>query len=411
MATISYVTTTHSLKRPIEQLFNDEYWKDIFVGVMLKFFPFEKVNISRIGYNELCHNSNAEWDIDTICQFIRWCENTKFDKFSWLSVLSNTRITWDDNLLDKTGASCYDWIYSHLSKLNNVKWTNSFIIKHKNYFDWGELTLNPSISWTESLLFEVEDKVLWSKLIGNPNVKWSKRIIERVNRSLESSHAYAANYNFYKEYVDLALSKGFKPFNTNNLLDNALQYLQQFKLCRFDNDFYKTVWTALSKNPNIPWTTDDIRTLDKIDLDKIVYSKNRLPLEFCDLVRIKEYFTKEHDSYKSGEFLLRIELENDSFWTPEHIKQLTTFRSFSSEKGYCSDMIAYNNSVRWNHELFNFIKDYGLCWDEQYKPLIERENFFEFLMDSYGKKELLYFFNQIYDANRNYYSKNKFHEL
>jgi hypothetical protein len=82
----------------------------------------------------------------------------------------------------------------------------------------------------EELLFEVEDKIIWSELIGNPNVKWSKRIIERVNRSLESSHAYAVNYNFYKEHVDLALSKGFKPFNTNNLLDNALQYLQQLSL-------------------------------------------------------------------------------------------------------------------------------------------------------------------------------------
>ena len=65
-------------------------------------------------------------------------------------------------------------------------------------------------------------------------------------------------------------------------------------------------------------------------------------------------------------------------------------------------MIAYNDSVRWNPELFNFIRDYGLYWDEQYVPLIERENFFEFLMESYGKKELLYFFNRIYDVNRIY---------
>ena len=74
-------------------------------------------------------------------------------------------------------------------------------------------------------------------------------------------------------------------------------------------------------------------------------------------------------------------------------------------------MIAYNDSVRWNHELFNFIRDYGLCWDEQYKPLTEREKFFDFLIDGYGKKELLYFFNRIYDTNRAYCLENQFNRL
>lgn len=410
MATIgSFNTISSSFKRPLEQLFNDQYWMDIYIGVMLNFYPFERADINRIGYEKLSNNSNAEWDIDTICQFIRRCKNSDP---AWLSILYNKKITWDDNILDKLDISSYkDWVYPRLSCLSNVRWTNSFIIKHKNHFHWAELTLNPCISWSESLLFEVEDKIIWSELIGNPNVKWSKRIIERVNRSLESSHAYAIGYNFYKEYVDLALSKGFKPFNTNHLLDNALEYLHQFRLVRSDSEFYKVVWSALSKNQNIPWTTNDLRTLDKIDLDKVVHSKNRLPLEFLDFFRIKECFGKQHDSYKDGDFLLRIELENDSFWNPEHIKQLTTYHTFGSEKGYCSDMIAYNDSVRWNHELFNFIKDYGLCWDEQYKPLIEREKFFDFLIDSYGKKELLYFFNRIYDANRVYCLENKFNRL
>ena len=410
MATIgSFNTISSSFKRPLEQLFSNQYWKDIFVGVMLNFFPFESSDFYRIGYENLMHNPNAEWDVDTISQFIKRCKDRDP---AWLNILYNEKITWDDNLLDKLGISSYsDWVYPRLSGLSNVKWTNSFIIKHKNHFNWGELTLNPSIPWSESLLFEVEDKVVWGELIGNPNVKWSKRIIERVNHSLENSHAYAIGYNFYKEYVDLALSKGFKPFNTNHLLDNALEYLHQFRLVRSDSEFHKVVWSALSKNQNIPWTTNDLRTLDKIDLDKVVHSKNRLPLELIDFFRIKEYFGKQHDSYKDGDFLLRIELENDSFWSPEHIKQLTTYHTFSSEKGYCSDMIAYNDSVRWNHELFNFIRDYGLCWDEQYKPLIEREKFFEFLMESYGKKELLYFFNRIYDANRNYCIENRFHKL
>ena len=167
----------------------------------------------------------------------------------------------------------------------------------------------------------------------------------------------------------------------------------------------------MSKNSNIPWTTDDLRSLDKIDLDAIIHSKNKLSLEFADFVRIKEHFAKRHNSYKDGDFLLKIELENDSFWTPEHIRQLTTYHIFSSEKGYCSDMIAYNDSVRWNHELFNFIRDYGLYWDEQYKPLIERENFFDFLIESYGRQDLLAFFWRIYDANRNYYCENRFTKL
>ena len=72
MATILSVNRpTYSSKRTLEQLFNDQYWKDIYIGVMLNFYPFERCDINRIGYEKLSDNSNAEWDIDTICQFIR----------------------------------------------------------------------------------------------------------------------------------------------------------------------------------------------------------------------------------------------------------------------------------------------------------------------------------------------------
>ena len=140
-------------------------------------------------------------------------------------------------------------------------------------------------------------------------------------------------------------------------------------------------------------------------------SKNKLPLELVDLINIKQYFTKRHNSYKDGEFLLRIELEDDLFWNPEHIKQLTHYHHFNSEAGYCSDLISYNDSVRWNYDLFVFIRDYGLYWDEQFKPLTEREKFFDFLMDDYGKKELLDFFRGIYNPNRFYTLENKFTQL
>ena len=208
-------------KRTLEQLFNNEYWKDIFVGSMLNFFPFDKDDIRKIGYQELCHNSNAEWDVETLCQYVKECAK-HFDRYEWLNILHNRKFTWDDNLLDKTGASSYDWIYLWLSKLSNVKWTNTFILKHCECFDWGQLTLNPNITWTEKLLFEVEDKIVWSNLIGNPNVKWSRKIIERVKKALEQVHAYAENYNFYKEYVDLAISCGFNPFTSFNIFENNL---------------------------------------------------------------------------------------------------------------------------------------------------------------------------------------------
>lgn len=397
-------------KRTLEQLFNNEYWKDIFVGSMLNFFPFDKDDIRKIGYQELCHNSNAEWDVETLCQYVKECAK-HFDRYEWLNILHNRKFTWDDNLLDKTGASSYDWIYLWLSKLSNVKWTNTFILKHCECFDWGQLTLNPNITWTEKLLFEVEDKIVWSNLIGNPNVKWSRKIIERVKKALEQVHAYAENYNFYKEYVDLAISCGFNPFTSFNIFENAIGYLKQFNLIRSDEEFNKVVWDALSKNPNIPWTIEDLRNLDKINLDKLIYSKNKLPLELVDLINIKQYFTKRHNSYKDGEFLLRIELEDDLFWNPEHIKQLTHYHHFNSEAGYCSDLISYNDSVRWNYDLFVFIRDYGLYWDEQFKPLTEREKFFDFLMDDYGKKELLDFFRGIYNPNRFYTLENKFTQL
>ena len=188
-------------KYTLEQLFHNDYWKNIFAETMFNFFPFEKKDIARIGYRRLHLNSNIEWDIEAICKFTR-----AYDKTNCFYILENKKIIWDDYLLDEAGLLKVDWIYLHLSRLSNVKWNNSFITRHQDYFNWEELTLNPNIIWTESLLFEVEHKVKWELLIGNPNVRWSKKIIDRVIRALDEHHVYAPKYNFYEKFKSFQIN-------------------------------------------------------------------------------------------------------------------------------------------------------------------------------------------------------------
>ena len=355
------------------------------------FFPFADNDIQKIRRYNLRKNHNIDWNIEAICKFTR-----AYDKTYCLHILDNKKIIWDDNLLEEAGLSDIDWVYVQLSSLSNVHWTNSFIIKHREYFDWDDLTLNPHVLWTENLLFEVEEKVKWDLLIGNPNVRWSKKIISRVIKALDEHSVYANNYNFYEKYVALAISSGFRVYSTYNLLDNAIQYLKQFNIHHSTARFYKVIWDSLSENPNIPWTIDDLEQYNQLNIAKLLEYAKGLPFQYNDFLQIKE-------KYKHTQ-LLAINIDNNSFWDSTNIQSLIDYCEYKpGKKEYVLGPISRNESIKWNQELFLFIREnHDSYWDD-FKELSSRENFFEFLINSYKKEELLSYLYKIYDSIKEYF--------
>ena len=373
---------SYNSKYPLDELFNRDYWKIIFVNTMLNNFPFEKEDIKKIGYRKLCNNSNIAWPIEGIYQFTI---NTNNSADAHL-IIENNKILWDEYLLES--ARMPYWIYDTISKISNFKWTNSFIIKYKDEFNWEELTLNPSIVWNEDLLFQVEEYVDWRLLIGNPNVRWTKKIIERVIQALDEAHVYAVGYTFYEKYVHIALSKGFRPFNTINIYENALQYLKQFQISHSSEKFNKVVWNALSENPEIPWTIDDLEKHGTIDICKIIKYAKKLPLRYKDFAYIKRI-----NEYAD---IFAADLDDESFWNPANIKELALSCDLKSGgKAYLFDDISRNNSVKWNQELFLFVRDNN--YDGNFEELTKKEKFFSYLVDTYGREELRRYFMEIYD--------------
>lgn len=376
------------IKNSLEQLFDDVSWKEIFVKTMLNFYPFSREEAKKIGYSRLKSNSNIEWDAEVIFNLIR------SDKSRCLGFLDNEKIVWDDYLLEEVGLIDIDWVYLHLSKLSNVRWSSSFIQRHQECFDWKELTLNPHISWTENLLFDMDKHIKWELLIGNPNVRWSQRIIDKVIQALDKCYVYSSTYHFYKEYVLLALSKGFRPFYIENILDDALQYLNRFKIHHSTEDFIKTCWEAISENSEIPWSFEELKLhRATLNLEKAIKNVKRIHLGFEDFV-----FLKNLGLYVD---LLSIDMENERFWDASTISKLIPYCEYHHQPGkreYCLSGISSNNHVRWNQELFLFIKNNHDSYSDDFTELSQRVNFYDFLVDSYGRNDLIRYFNKIYDS-------------
>ena len=102
--------------------------------------------------------------------------------------------------------------------------------------------------------------------------------------------------------------------------------------------------------------------------------------------------------------MIKIEIENESFWTPENIRKLYSYKEDPwGSKGYSTEFIAYNDSIKWNLELFLFIQNNTLYYDfDCLGHLSKREKFFEFLNNLYGGKKLIDYFNSIYDNDKIY---------
>ena len=90
-----------------------------------------------------------------------------------------------------------------------------------------------------------------------------------------------------------------------------------------------------------------------------------------------------------------MEIESKRFNIKEFIDY---FEIEQGKKEYSLDGISYNESIKWNHELFLFVRDNHNSYCDDFKELTKKENFYDFLVSSYGNDELFNYFYKIYDS-------------
>ena len=374
----------------VRLLLDEEYYQQIFLALMLNYFPFSKEEINRlsIDYSHITGNPNVDWSQDNI----RIANN--HSNTNCLSLFDNASIIWDSYLLENVGLHKIDWVYLNLSNKKNVRWTEDFIKKNKRFFDWDELTTNPYVGWSEDGLMALQNEVSWAKLIENPSIKWTSNLVSKVRSSLTDIGWRR------KEYAEKALEFGFNPDNDNNIFEKATDFLKQFDLYSPDSSFRDIIWKSIANNDNIKWTENCLKYHPKLNLETTFRGHGHYcPNPNCEEVDYKAFdfdkdFIEELDNI-SGHCvdLCYIPITNTHFWNRTTLSKyyLPVF-----DGKYGLNSLCYNRSVSWDVSLFTFFKEHNCNEWLNRRAFAKRKRFFDFLYNQYGREELLNFFEDIF---------------
>lgn len=374
----------------VRLLFDEEYYQQIFLVLMLNYFPFSKEEINRlnIDYSHITGNPNIDWSRDNI----RIANN--YNSTNCLSLFDNASIIWDSYLLENVGLNKIDWVYLNLSNKKNVRWSEDFIKKNKPYFDWDELTTNPYIGWSEDGLMAFQDEIKWAKLIENPSIKWTSNLVSKVRSSLTDIGWRR------KEYAEKALEFGFNPDNDSNIFEKAVDFLKRFDLYSPDSSFQTLIWKSLANNDNIEWSKECLNYHPNLDLGVTFnYHAHYCANPNCEEISYMAFdfdndFIEKLDSITDhGVNLCYIPLTNIHFWNKS---TLLKYYKPTYDGTYLFGSLCYNKSVSWDLSLFTFFKGkVNMEWSNL-KELTKRKRLFDFLYNQYGRDELLSFFEEIF---------------
>ena len=372
----------------VRLLFDSEYYQQIFSGLMLNYFPFTNEEIQRlhIDYTYLTHNPNVDWSRENIKR------SQREGHTNCISLFDNASIVWDNYLLENVGLDKIDWVYIQLSNKKNVRWSEEFIDKNRNNFDWTALTKNPYIRWSENWLLKFQNEIEWPSLLENPSIRWTPNLISRVRSSLTD---IGWNRN---NYAKKALEFGFCPDNDDNIIQKATDFLKQFGLYSPDASFQNLMWESLADNGNIMWSRNCLCYYPKLDLGRALghnYSAN----PFCEEDDYKaydfdnEFIEKLFNISEKSIDLCYILLTNTHFWNKA---TLTKYYEPIFDGTYMFGSLCYNKSVSWDVSLFTFFREKVNTEYSTLEKLTERKRLFDFLYNQYGRNELISYFEETF---------------
>ncbi|MBA6292835.1 hypothetical protein H4J58_13255 [Colwellia sp. MB3u-70] len=89
---------------------------------------------------------------------------------------SNTSLPWSESFIERFSDK-WDWRW--LSKNTSLPWSESLIERFKDKWDWSRLSLNTALPWSESFVERYAEKWHWMWLSSNTALPWSESFILR----------------------------------------------------------------------------------------------------------------------------------------------------------------------------------------------------------------------------------------
>ena len=230
---------------------------------------------------DISGNSNINWSLSQI-EFIinlyqtsdeleqdikvkRGLNYTEWD--FWTNISRNQALPWTDEFVDKYSDK-FDWGHYGLFSNKSLSWSFEFVMKFNEHFPNSLFSLGfyGSVNYTIEMIKYFENSWDWSLngMTSNENLPWTMELLEK----------YADKWEWRKKFTDIGISD-------NNSIPWDYKTLKKYnKKIRFDK---------ICRNVNIVWTQDILEKF-KTELDwKDLQNNESFPWTIDLALEYKEY--------------------------------------------------------------------------------------------------------------------------
>lgn len=140
------------------------------------------------------------------------------------------------------------WYWEYLSDNIAMRWHESLIQRHIEFWDMNRLSRNPKVPWSNDILSRFENKWDWWALSGNLNLPWSKELIERFKdrwnwQELCRNTAIPWSIEILEHFSDKV---DWFILSRNTSLPWSESFIERYK--------DRWSWDSLSENVALPWS-------------------------------------------------------------------------------------------------------------------------------------------------------------
>ncbi|MDD2307310.1 MAG: hypothetical protein PHP53_21575 [Prolixibacteraceae bacterium] len=124
-------------------------------------------------------NSRLPWHKKNLLE--RWADRLNWDGLSQNQELLRDPLFFEQNMehwLENEGKR-----FSNLSSCVTLPWSNEFIERFYELWDWSNLSYNPALPWSEEFIDRYADKWDWGGIFNNTGIPWSMDLILKYNLS------------------------------------------------------------------------------------------------------------------------------------------------------------------------------------------------------------------------------------
>ena len=194
----------------------------------------------------LSGNEALPWSMDYIGRYK--------DRWNWDTLSRNEALPWSLDFIERFKDQWdFGGIRGMFGLINNKSKFNSkpielFNKRHKEYWDWHELSGNEALPWNLDLIEHYKYQWDWQELSGNKALPWNIDLLERYKNQwnwngLSGNEALPWSLDFFERYKD---RWDWNRLSCNEALPWSINLIERFK-DQWD-------WGRLSLNTALPWS-------------------------------------------------------------------------------------------------------------------------------------------------------------